>query len=73
MTNADLPFQAMQAGWKYLTKWTKRTEPMTDQDWDDVVAEAYKIWQTSGRNKLVSDVLAAYMEEIERRLAYVQR
>ena len=69
MTNTDLPFQAMQDGWRFLAKWINHQGTMTNQDWDAVVSESKNIWEASGRNQLVGDVLTAYMGEIERRNA----
>lgn len=66
MDKRPLPTTAMRDGWVFLTNWTNKTK-LTPYDWEAILAEANEIWETSGRDVLVRDVMCAYLEEIDRR------
>lgn len=40
---------------------------LTDYDWEAILGESRQIWEDSGRDPLVGDVMTAYLQEIERR------
>ena len=64
----NLPTEAMQEAWTFYKQYA--TKPfMSDSDWDNAVSESGKIWLKFKKDKLVGDVLCAYLEDLQRRFA----
>lgn len=66
MDNKPLPTTSMQDSWRFLTRWVKMKR-LTDYDWEAILGESKEIWEESGRDELICDVLNAFLKEIERR------